>query len=568
MRRPLTTIVALCLVAGASIASARADVAAGKEAYARGDDAAAVAQFEQAISGGLQGAALAEAHRERARSYIRMGNAVKAVEDLDRAIELSPEDGEAYGLRCLAHVRLNDPRRAGADAEAAFSRTQSSVPANICRAEILYAGRRFQQSLASYDEAMRLGANDYEFRTNRALAMVWAGKPDQARQELDLLIDAARGVDASTRAKLFEVRARARMLTDDLDGALADATDAIDISDSRGVLEAERHAFRARIHVLRASFDAAIADLNEALGLLSDARDERLAPLYAMRAGAYASQGELDRAVADFGEAIRRGQALGGPQLAEWHLGRARAKVALGQRGEAAQDFDAAARLAPNNSAILVERGDNRLSQGDPAGAEQDYRAALQLAPGQVAAHNRLGWAHLEQGRYDEAIAAASKVVEAMPESAAGYWQRGIFRFLTGRFSEAAADFGRVVAIRPENMHAMMWGHFARARSGQSDRDTLARQAQGLDLAEWPGPLVGALVGTATPEAALTAAAVDDAEQRRRRETEAHFYLGQQALTRNDAAAAEDHFRRAVAADVRGFVEYTGARIELQRMGR
>lgn len=568
MRRVTTVLTAICLFAGSAWADARGDLEAGKAAYARGDDLAAVAQFGSAIDGGLQGPDLAEAHRERGRSYLRMGDLVKAARDLNKAIEMSPQDGEAHGLRCLVNLGLNNGKRAVADAEAAFARTQTSVPAHVCRGEILYAARNFKQSLTSFDEAMRLGANDYQFRTSRALAMIWAGKPDEAMQELNLLIDASRGVAPSTRAKLFEARARARLAKSDLDGALADAAQAIEISDAGGVLEAERHAFRARLRVLKADFDGAIADLDEALKLLTNARDDRVAALYAMRAGANASRGQLERAVSDFDEAIRRGKEAPAPQVATWHVGRARANVALGRRPAAGEDFARAVQLDPKNPEILIERGDNRLYQGEPAAALADYQAALTLDPSSVPANSRIGWALLDQGQYEPAIAAASKVIQLRPDSGLGYWDRGVFRFLAGRFAEADADFRRVVELTPKNMHAMMWGHFARARAGQGGTDVLARQAQGVNMAEWPGPVLAAVAGTSSPEAAVGATQVDEPGRRRRREAEAHFYLGELALTRGDTAAAEEHFRKAVATDVREFVEYTASRIELQRMGR
>ncbi len=67
--------------------------------------------------------------------------------------------------------------------------------------------------------------------------------------------------------------------------------------------------------------------------------------------------------------------------LASAHSNRALGRQADGDLEGALEDFEAALTLLPDNAAILLNRGNLRLQQGDPTGALADYARVQELSP-------------------------------------------------------------------------------------------------------------------------------------------------------------------------------------------
>ena len=92
--------------------------------------------------------------------------------------------------------------------------------------------------------------------------------------------------------------------------------------------------------------------------------------------------------------------------------------------------------------------------------------------------------------------------------------------------------------------------------------------AEKVDLNDWPGPVVLLLLGKTTPQQVLAAAKHQKTRKQLERECEAFFYVGQYHLLHGNKAEAAKLFRKTLDTGVTYFIEYDGAKVELERLER
>jgi tetratricopeptide (TPR) repeat protein len=271
--------------------------------------------------------------------------------------------------------------------------------------------------------------------------------------------------------------------------------------------------------------------------------------------------GQPGRAIEDFATAI----ALD-PKLPPAYLARADALVAERRHARAIADLDSALRLDPKLSAGYFLRGTAKDNLGRHDDAIADYSEAIRLAP-EARYYLERGNAYLGKNDFAHAIADYDAAARRAPKDPAAYYQRGIANFDRGDFPAAAADLERAVALEPDQAYAVIWLYLARARGGQDARAALSRDADRLDFALWPTPLVRLYLGEIGPGDVkppqgpapwLTQGNL----------CEAQFYLGQYYVLRGMRDAAARAFRAALATGIREYAEYRQAEIALGQLGR
>jgi tetratricopeptide (TPR) repeat protein len=148
-----------------------------------------------------------ESWTHRARARLLAKNPAGAIEDATRALELRPDLGDAFQTRGLANGQLG----------------------------------RGREAIADFSSALRWRPEFVEARVHRATELAKLGELAQARSDLD----AALSLDPEPQ--LYVRRATLRALQKDLEGAIADCTEAVrlkpDYADayvSRGVARLER----------------------------------------------------------------------------------------------------------------------------------------------------------------------------------------------------------------------------------------------------------------------------------------------------------------------------------------
>ena len=314
---------------------------------------------------------------------------------------------------------------------------------------------------------------------------------------------------------------------------------------------------RANGYYERGQYDRAIEDYNQAIRL-----NPNHANAFSNRGATYARKGEYDRAIENYDEAIRLN-----PKHADAFSNRG---VAYGRKGDydrAVENYDEAIRLNPKHAAALYGRGNAYRRKGDYDRAIENYDEALRLNPKHANALYNRGNAYRHKGDYDRAIENYDEAIELNPKHVDAFSNRGLVRFYQGQFAAAVPDFSQAVKLTPTNLYRILLLYLAQARAGQNAQDDLARATMGLDLKEWPGPIVSMYLGKVPEQAVYAAVADADPNRQRQKRCQAYFYVGQQLLIGQKNGEAAKMFRETVAANAPNLFEYEGAHAELKHLG-
>jgi len=339
----------------------------------------------------------------------------------------------------------------------------------------------------------------------------------------------------------------------DYDRAILDYDEAIRLNPSH----ANAHSNRGVAYARKGDYDHAILDYDEAIRLNPNHADA-----FSNRGVAYARKGDYDRAIQNYDEAIRLN-----PNHANALYDRGNAYRRKGDYDRAIQNYDEAIRLNPNHANAFSNRGIAYGRKGDYDRAVQNYDEAIRLNPNHANALYNRGNAHRRKGDYDHAGRDYDQVIRLNPKHADAYSNRGLVRFYQGQFAAAVPDLSQAVGLDPTNLYRILLLYLAEARAGSHAQDGLAQATMGLDLKEWPGPIVSMYLGKVPEHVVFDAVADSDPAKQRQKRCQAHFYVGQQLLIRQNNSEAAKMFRESLATNVSVLFEYEGAQAELRRLG-
>lgn len=224
------------------------------------------------------------------------------------------------------------------------------------------------------------------------------------------------------------LRARQRMRTMDIDGALAD----LDAALGKGFRKPDVFSFRGDLRRMKQDFAGARVDYEEALNL-----DRDFVPALMGRGGFFQQTGNLTAALADFDRVVILDPKRG-------HFARANVYRQMGKREEALADYNQAERLetasAPKPTAtVMYQRGDG-----------QDQVAILTPSnSGRVASAK--GSLFFQEGDYVAAERELAKALQANPNDFMALGQRASILAKRGDFAGAVADMDRAIPLVPNH---------------------------------------------------------------------------------------------------------------------
>jgi tetratricopeptide (TPR) repeat protein len=463
----------------------------------------------------------AGAYQGLGQAYHRLGQESAAVESYNAAIAIDPTDPNGF---------------AG-------------------RGDVLASQRLFDQAIADFTEAIRLDATHARAFASRGIVFFGLGRDEAALSDLDQAV----ALDPRF-AKAYSYRGAAHARRGQNELALADYDALIKLLPQNAGAYKDRGGVLVRL----GRFGDAIKDLDKAIRL-----EPRQATAYQNRGVAYTGLGHYERAIDDLTEAIRLD-----PENAGAYSNRGRAHFATGGYDEAIVDLSLAIKLEPRDAITHFNRAEAFARLGMNDRALQDYTDAVQLAPNLAPAYAAIGRIQSQLGRRDEAIRDYDMALRLDPNGVDVFQDRGNARREGGDWLGALADYDRAVAIDPKRADLYVARGWGRICAGAEWADNDARAY--LSLRGWHEPLspymalLAVLGARGTPREAdvrrlldealaslnarawpvpilryfrgdLSEAALVQAANGLRQQTEVHAFLGLDRLQAGDRTAALTH---------------------------
>ncbi len=272
-----------------------------------------------------------------------------------------------------------------------------------------------------------------------------------------------------------------------------------------------------------------------------------------------AARADLDQAVEDDGTLW----------MARW----ARVEVYRGMRHYRtdAEDMSVIIKLFPTLPSAYERRALALDLEGDWTAAVADFSKAIDLAGAQAKAYyygERAG-AYYGVHDLDHAKADFDEAIRRAPEDVATLNDRSHILYLQGDYAAASADTAKVAEMGPPDNYHLIWHYLAELRLGHDAATELENKARGVNLSEWPGPIIGALLGKMSRDQFPVPAVPQGWSAQDRKagaDCEADFFLGEASLIKGDRDQARTLFQAAVATGIKEYIEYRAAQIELERM--
>ncbi|MBI5671102.1 MAG: tetratricopeptide repeat protein [Chloroflexi bacterium] len=238
----------------------------GADAFERAQAALQAGDFEDAVLQAslfvLVNPTYSRGYYLRGVAYAQLGDAERALDDLDRALRYPAPDAaftaSLYNIRSIIHAQMGETAAALDDLSAAIEATPDDAALYGARATLYGAQGELDKALADYNRALELDATATAAYTGRALVYL--------RQ-------------------------------DKLAAALEDYNHALEQNPD----DVESLARRASIYLRQEDFELALADASHAIDLQPDAP-----ALYLTRGAAYNGLGQHAAAAADFHEWLER----------------------------------------------------------------------------------------------------------------------------------------------------------------------------------------------------------------------------------------------------------------------
>ncbi len=320
----------------------------------------------------------------------------RGVEEYSQCILLVPGCWEAFNARAVLERALGDAEKAMGDLDRAVELYPRDVATLVNRGVAKEAKGDHAGAIQDYSAAIAVDAGCAAAYGNRGSSKHAAGDLDGAMEDytkaVTLAPDLAQGW--YNRGLLHEDRGDAK-------GAEADYGEAI----ARAPAFFEALLKRGTLRESQGDLAGALSDLDRAVSLRPKSADALFERGYVKQA-----THDEDGALADYTAAIEAN-----PSCAEAYVNRAGVKRAKGDAAGALADLDEALRQRPGWDAALYNRGNALYDLGRTAEAKEGYDAALAANPKYVEAwHARAGVRAL-LGDVDGAIADTEQMLKLMP---------------------------------------------------------------------------------------------------------------------------------------------------------
>ena len=458
-----------------------------------------------------------QAHRLLAEYQIDEGEFERAIEELDSAVSLTPDDAGLYFLRGQTHSELGRPLEALQDFATA-ARLDPDLPVDY--PSLGFVNFQLGQSelaIQMLDRALQSDPDDAKTLAIRGVTYNELGQTQRALQDLDKAIRLEPNVARAYyfRGTIYHGQGKYERAIWDFDEAIrlnprlpsyygarglaytnlgedaraiSDFETAMQIGGRREVAQVDQvlkelegtagldpldvKAFEKRglIYLGIGQHQQAIQDFDQAI-----ARAPVNADAYVNRGIAYSGLGEYRRAIQDFDQGLDLAQSYlytGAPQFFPYFFNRGLAHFNLGNFGEAIEDLSFAIGQFehPDQAEAIIIRGISygelgqkelalqNLAPNEPA--IEDLNLGFRHNPQDANVYYTRGLAYLHLGQYLRSTVLFDQTIRLDPDDPLSYLGRGIAFSETGRYQQAEEDLDRAVGLAPRDPRA----YFRRAQ--------------------------------------------------------------------------------------------------------
>ncbi|MCA2630458.1 tetratricopeptide repeat protein [Microcystis sp. M091S2] len=300
------------------------------------------------------------------------GDFLGAIASWDRALEMKPDDHEAWNNRGVALGNLGRLEEAIASYDRALEMKPDYHEAWHIRGIALYNLGRLEEAIASDDRALEIKPDYYYAWNNRGVALGNLGRFEQAIASYD---------------RALEFKPDYHQAWDNRGSALDDL----------------------------GRFEDAIASYDRALEIKPDKHEA-----WNNRGNALANLGRFEEAIASYDRALEFK-----PDLHQAWNNRGNALADLGRLEEAIASYDRALEIKPDDYYAWNKRGIALDNLGRFEEAIASYDRALEIKPDYYYAWNNRGVALGNLGRFEQAIASYDRALEIKPDKHEAWYGRG-----------------------------------------------------------------------------------------------------------------------------------------------
>jgi len=367
----------------------------------------------------------------RGFAYTLIGDIQTAVEDFNHALKLDPDEGWIYMGRGLATTAIGETQQAIKDLERAVELEPNDAGIYASRSFVYLAINEFEKALENANHALEMAPNEAWVYFSRGFANLFVHHNQQAIEDMNRVCELSPNMVYGYigRGLVYASLNEPQKAIEDFDRAI-----------SLAPLLAQHYALRGDTFALLNRPEQAIEDFNRAL---------ELAPNYFMayvgRGLVYSAQNKQEQAIEDFSHAIELA-----PNLSRAYSGRGIAHSALNQFEQAIADCDHAVELDPKDAWAYVRRGFVYSAQNKQEQAIEDFSHAIELAPNLSRAYSGRGFAHSVLNQFELAITDCDRGVELDPKDAWAYYYRGRAYLTHSDFQQAILDFNHAVELDPK----------------------------------------------------------------------------------------------------------------------
>ena len=345
-----------------------------------------------------------------------------ALENFNKAIELTPNDPEIYKFRAKSKVSLEDYQAAIENYNQAIKLNPDDASAYKERAEAKRKLGNHTSAIADYNQVIKLNPDDASAYKERAETKRKLGNHTSAIADYNQAIK-LNPKDAFT----YRARADAKHKNGDYTGAIEDYNQTITLNPK----DAEAYKKRGKVKAELGDDPEAIEDYNQALKL-----NPKNVFTYNNRAFIKYKLGDYAGAIEDYNQAIKK------------------LKDGSFTYQTYAEHSVTTVTITPSDSYtyyVYNNRGWAKRKQGDHTGAMEDFTHAIELKPDDAYGYKNRAGVKRELRDYDGAIEDYIQAIKLKPDDADAYLGRGMAKVGFDDHLAAIEDFTTVIKLKPDN---------------------------------------------------------------------------------------------------------------------